>query len=174
MSQIISAGLDELFDYKNRLMQDLLTNEAIVRMLSENLELAADVKSLIYSQVFPYEYLPNTVEHGTTFLCCEVDIDDVVNKTFLVPSLHIWAYTHISLLRLPNGEGVRTDKMASEIDKILNGNRFYGLGELNLRRARRFSPIEHYQGRMLTYRARDYNRLSPTGQPVPSSRKEAK
>lgn len=164
------VGLDELFDYKNQLMDDMLTNEQIIRLLSDDGKTLTSPETLMYSQVFPYEYVPDVVEHGQTFICCEVDIKDVVNKTFLVPVLYIWVFTHKSKVRLPGG-GVRTDKLSSEITKIINGSRMYGLGELNLQSAKRFSPIGGYQGRILTFYTKDFNRLSPSDKKVPANRK---
>lgn len=164
------VGLDELFDYKNQLMDDMLTNEQIIRMLSDDGKTLTAPEKLVYTQVHPYEYVPDVVEHGKTFICCEVDIKDVIDKTFLVPVLYIWVFTHKSKVRLPGG-GVRTDKLSSEITKIINGSRMYGLGELNLQSAKRFSPISDYQGRILTFYAKDFNRLSPSNKKAPANRK---
>ena len=162
--------LDEFFDYKNRLMEDLLTNEKIVKLLDDDCKLIANPGSLVYKQVFPFEYIPDTVEHGQTFICCDVDIQKAINKTFYNPVLYVWEFTHKSKLRLPEG-GVRTDKLASEIAKAVNGSRYYGLGELDLYSVKRFAPINDYQGKVLTFNAEDFNRKSPTGKPVPSNRK---
>lgn len=164
------VGLDELFDYKNQLMDDLLTNTDVVKLLSDDGKTKARPETLIYSQVFPYEFVPDVTEHGQTFICCEVDIKEVLNKTFLVPALYIWVFTHKSKVRLPGG-GVRTDKLSSVIANIINGSRMYGLGELNLQSVRRFSPITNYQGRILTFYAKDFNRLSPSDKKVPVNRK---
>ena len=73
--------LEEFFDYKNQLMNDLLTNEEIVRLLADDCKPVNDVQDLVYKQVFPYEYIPETIEHGQTFICCDVDIQKSVNKT---------------------------------------------------------------------------------------------
>lgn len=162
--------LDDFFDYKNQLMQDLLTNQAIVRLLSDDCKTVDKPEALVYRQVFPYEYIPDTVEHGQTFICCDVDVQKSLNKTFLLPVLYIWIFTHKSKLRLPEG-GVRTDKLASEIAKAINGSRNYGLGELDLYSAKRFAPITDYQGKVLTFQATEFNRFSPSGRPVPTNRK---
>ena len=164
------VGLDELFDYKNQLMDDMLSNEQIIQLLSDDGKTLTAPEKLVYTQIYPYEYVPDVVEHGQTFICCEVDIKDVIDKTFLVPVLYIWVFTHKSKVRLPGG-GVRTDKLSSEITKIINGSRMYGLGELNLQSAKRFSPIGDYQGRILTFYAKDFNRLSPSNKKVPANRK---
>lgn len=162
--------LDEFFNYKNQLMEDLLTNQTIVRLLNDDYEVADMTEALMYQQVFPYEYIPETVEHGQTFICCDVDIQRSVNKTFLLPVLYIWAFTHRSKLRLPEG-GVRIDRLTSEIAKAINGSRYYGLGELDLYSVKRFAPITDYQGKVMTFQATDFNRFTPSGKPVPSNRK---
>lgn len=162
--------LEEFFDYKNQLVQDLLTNDAIVRLLSDDCTNIQNPERLVYEQVFPYEYVPDTVEHGQTFICCDVDVQKSMNKTFLMPVLYVWVFTHKSKLRLPEG-GVRTDKLASEISKTINGSRYYGLGELDLYSAKRFAPITDYQGKVLTFQATEFNRFTPSGKPVPSNRK---
>lgn len=161
--------LDEFFDYKNQFMEDILTEESIVKLLNEDVSME-DAGSLVYTQVFPYEYVPETVEHGLTFVCTDVDISSAQNKTYYNPTLYVWVFTHKSLLRLPEG-GVRTDKLAHEIAKKLNGSRFYGLGELDLRSVKRFAPMMDYQGKVLIFDAQDFNRLSPTGKTIPANRK---
>jgi hypothetical protein len=162
--------LEEFFDYKNKLVEDLLTNPSIVRLLIDDETETQTPESLVYTQVFPYEYVPDTVEHGQTFICCDVDIQRSINKTFLLPVLYVWVFSHKSKLRLPEG-GVRVDKLVSEIAKTINGSRYYGLGELDLYSSKRFAPIVDYQGKVLTFQATDFNRQSPTGKPVPSNRK---
>lgn len=162
--------LEEFFRYKNQLMEDLLTSEEIVRLLSDDYSVIEVPESLMYKQVFPYEYIPETVEHGQTFICCDVDIQKSINKTFLQPALFIWVFSHKSKLRLPHG-GIRIDKLCSEISKRLNGSREYGLGELDLYSVKRFAPISDYQGKIMTFYATEFNRLSPTGKPIPSNRR---
>ena len=162
--------LDEFFDYNNRLMDDLLTSKRIITLLSDDCKTIRSPESLVYSQVFPYEYIPETVTHGHTFICCEVEIQRVSSKTYLTPALYVWVFTHKSKIRLPEG-GVRTDKLCSEIAKAINGSRFYGLGELDLYSVKRFAPITDYQGKVMMFQATDFNRFSPSGKPIPSNRK---
>lgn len=162
--------LDELFDYKNQLMEDLLTHKDIVALIDDTVELK-NAKKLVYKQVFPYEYVPDTVEEGKTFICCDVDIQKTVNQTFLLPTLYVWVFTHKSKLRLPEG-GVRTDKLCSKIAVAINGSREYGLGELDLYSVKRFAPMTDFQGKIMTFTAKDFNRLHNPNKPIPSNRKK--
>jgi len=164
--------LSEFFDYKNKLMEDLLTNEEIVKLVDDTVKLG-DAKTLAYTSVFPHEYIPDTVEEAKTFICFDVDIQESVNKTFLLPTLYIWVFSHKSKLRLPEG-GVQTDKLVSEIAKAINGSRFYGLGELDLYSVKRFAPVTGYQGKVMTFHAKEFNRPASNTRPVPSNRKLGK
>lgn len=162
--------LQDFFDYKNRLMQDLLTDETVVKLINEEVSLE-NAGGLVYSQVFPYEFAPETVEVGKVYLFCDVDVlAQSVNKTYLSPTIYIWVIAHSSLLRLPEG-GVRTDKLCNEICKKINGSRYYGLGELNLYSCKRFSPMSDYQGKLLTFHAREWNRQYDPHKPTPINRK---
>lgn len=162
--------LSEFFDYKNKLMEDLLANPEVVKLLDDSVEMR-NASSLAYTHVFPYEYIPDTVEHAKTFICFDVDVQESINKTFLLPTLYIWVFSHKSKLRLREG-GVQTDKLVSEIAKSINGSHFYGLGELDLYSVKRFAPVTDYQGKVMTFHAKEFNRLSPNTKPIPSNRKK--
>lgn len=161
--------LDEFYDYKNKLMEDLLTSPVLVPLINEDMTVE-NARDLAYTQVFPFEFIPETAQEGKTYICFDVDIQSVDGKTFLNPVLYIWVFSHKSRLRLPEG-GVRTDKICSEIDGIINGSRRYGLGELNLFAVRRFAPMTDYQGKCMTFHAKDFNRVHDPKRPIPSNRK---
>ena len=161
--------LQDLYDYKNQMMRDLLENEAIVKLVDENATLET-APALAYKQVFPCEYLPDTVEEGKTYICFDVDVQESLNETFLVATLLVWVFTHRSKLRLPEG-GVRTDKLCSEICKVINGSRQYCLGELNLYAVKRFAPMTDYQGKVMTFKGVEINRFNNPMKYTPANRK---
>lgn len=161
--------LNDFFDYKNKLMEDLITNKSIVSLIKDGTDVD-NAASLIYTQVFPYEYVPETVQTGGTYICFDVDIQNVSNKTFLTPVLYVWVFAHRSNLRLPEG-GVRTDKLCSEICEAINGSRYYGLGELSLYSVKRFAPMTDYQGKLMTFYAKEFNRQFNGAKSTPTNRK---
>lgn len=163
--------LEEFFNYKNELMKTLCSNSEIVRLVTDSSRAPVPNYDLAYTQLFPFEFVPETVTDSRTFICFDIDIAEETTKTLYTPVLYIWIFTHKSKLRLPEG-GVRTDQLASEIDKELNGSRMFGLGELNLYSVTRFEPITDFQGRALIYRAKDFNRGGKT-KPVPPNRRNA-
>ena len=166
---MVFEQLDEFFDYKNQLMEDLLTNKDIVALINEDISFKK-AASLRYTQVFPYEYVPETVETGKTFVCFDVDIQKSIDKTYLLPTIYVWVFTHKSKLRLPEG-GVRTDKLCSKIAGVINGSRNYGLGELDLYSVKRFAPMTDFQGKVMTLYAKDFNRLHNPNKYTPGNRK---
>ena len=161
--------LKEFYDYKNQLMKDILTDEITVHLIEESIDME-DVNALAYTRVFPYEYLPDTVEDGKTFVCIDVDIQSVQDKTFLYPIIHVWVFTHKSSMRLHAG-GVRVDELCSRICSLINGSRLYGLGELNIYSVKRFAPMTDFQGKVMSFVAKDFNKTHPTGKIVPANRK---
>lgn len=161
--------LEELYDYKNKLMEDLLTNEEIVKLIDPTISLE-DAPSLAYSKVFPCEYVPETVEHGDTYICFDVDVVSSPNKTFLFSAMYIWVFTHRSNLRLPEG-GVRTDKIVSEICKAINGSYEYGLGQLNLASVKRFAPMTDFQGKVMSFFPKEFSKQHDPHRYIPSNRK---
>lgn len=161
--------LEEFYDYKNRFIEDILTSETIVNLIDDEGEFKDNVKDLVYTHVFPYEYVPDTVQNGWTFICCDVDIWKS-GKTTYNPVLYVWVFSHRSRLRLDEG-GVRPDKICSEICKKLVGSRFYGLGELEISYVKRFAPMTDYQGKVMRFDARDFNNLFDGKRPIPSNRK---
>ena len=161
--------LQDFYDYKNQLMHDLLTNEKIVQLLDENVQLA-NADTLAYKQVFPFEYVPETVQEADTFICFDVDVLESYNKTYLLPVLYVWVFSHKSKLRLPEG-GVRPDALCSEICKAINGSKEYCLGELNLFSAKRFAPMTDYQGKCLSFRGKEVSKFYDPSRTIPENRK---
>lgn len=161
--------LEDLYDYKNQLMKDIVTTQSIVSLLHDNTEVV-EPESLVYTQVFPYEYVPETIQEGKTYICFDVDVQKATSKQFLLPTIYVWIFSHKSRLRLPEG-GIRVDKICCEISKKINGSRFYGRGELELYSVKRFAPMTDYQGKCMTFYATEVNRVYDPNKPTPANRK---
>ncbi len=162
-------NLEEFYDYKNLLMKKLCCDEAVVKMVTGNEEATVPNHELPYTQLFPYQFVPETEDRGRTFICFDVDIIQVPNKTFYVPVLYIWVFTHKSNLRTDDGT-LLLDQMTVEINRLLNGSRYFGLGRLNLSSVERFKPNTDYLGRVMTFYAKDFN-SAPAGGSLPGNRK---
>lgn len=161
--------LEELFDYKNLLMKELCSNEAIVRLLSQQDDPQVPNYDLPYTQIYPFEYVPETEDKGRSFICFEVDIHKVENKTFYIPVIYVWVIVHKGSLRTKD-KRLRLDELTVEVNKILNGSRYFGLGAVELDSTEGFHPTVDYLGRVLVYYAADFNQ--PSGRrKMPANRK---
>ena len=168
-------NLQDFFDYKNQFMNDILTNENIVRLLDDTIPVER-AQELVYKQVFPFEYIPDTIEHGHTFICIDVDVQapsfrSTASKSlFYDPVIYIWVMSHKSKLALPKG-GVRTDRICAEIAKKINGSMYYGIGKLSLYSVKRFAPVVDFPGKVMTFTAQEWNLQYDPNKDVPSRRK---
>ena len=161
--------LRELFDYKNLIMKSLCSNADIVKLLTGKNDIVVPAHDLPYTQLYPFEFIPDTADDSRTYICFDVDIAKVPSKTFYDPVLYIWIVVHKSQMRLPEG-GVRMDELASAIDEEFNRSRYFGLGELQLSAVKRFTPLVDFLGRTLVYKAKDFNNPGPPRR-IPSNRK---
>lgn len=152
------ANLKELSAYKSRMMQAFCTSKELSPLLCVEGEDELTGKALMYSRVFPYAHVPNTVENAKSFVCFKVDAVSVKSAVIKVMQITIYCISHQSLLRLPDGKGLRTDEMASQVDKLMNGNTEFGLGTVELISSKEFNPITNYCGRESVYRVTDFNR----------------
>jgi hypothetical protein len=148
---------EELYDYKDKLMEIICSNEEIVKLITDNENAPVPNYALPYTQVFPFQYVPETVDKCKTFICFDVDLAAIESDQIYTNILYIWIFTHKSKMRLPDGGGVRVDKISSAIAEELTGNRRFGLGELKVAHNTRFTPITDFQGRELAYSALDKN-----------------
>lgn len=161
--------LEEFFEYKNRLIKDLLTDKEIVKLIDPN-NMYDNPLDMVYDTVNPYEFYPETIEKGKVYVCCDVDIFDVGKKPIYSLALYVWVFAHKSVLKLPEG-GVRTDALCNKIDEKINGSTYYGLGQLELHQVRRFAPMLDYTGKVLTYHTTDFNRVHDPNLKWPTNRK---
>lgn len=72
---------------------------------------------------------------------------------------------------LPDGGGVRMDRICHLIAETINGSFDYGLGRLQLYSVRRFAPETDYNGKVMSFITTDFNVTRPTGKSVPANRK---
>ena len=148
--------LEELSKYKIEIMKRLCLSEKIQSLIllskSQN-----SGREMMYKNIFPYAFVPDTVTNAGTFICFDLEVQRAKNRTFKDINILFWIFTHQSLIRTENG--IRTDILADEIDKILNGNKDLGLGSAELRKVLRINPAKDYHGRTLVYKTVDFNRV---------------
>lgn len=152
------AHLEEFTTYKQTLMQAICTNDAIVELMKlEGDPDGITGRDMRYKRIFPYNYVPLTTEKATTFICFSVVAPNVKSGVISTLKLIVWVFTHQNLMKTKNG--MRTDLLVSEIDKMLNGSIEYGLGRVELQSCNLMQvPSEGYTGLCSVYTVDEYNR----------------
>lgn len=167
---MVIMKLNEFFDYKNQVAEDILSSPEIVSLINHEVD-PDNSEVLMYDQVFPFEYLPETIEQAKTYICVDVDVNESQDtRTYYYPVIHIWVFTHKSLLRLNEGK-LRVDELCSKICSKLHGSRFYGLGEARLYKVTRFAPLTDFQGKHMVFYTKDFISQYDPRKTMPSNRK---
>ena len=72
--------LEELSKYKIEIMKSLCLDEKIQRLIL--LTPPNNGKEMMYKNIFPYSFVPDTVTKAGTFICFDLEIKRVQNRTF--------------------------------------------------------------------------------------------
>jgi len=151
------AHLEEFTTYKNTLMEAICTSDVITDLLKLDTD-KDDItgKEMRYSRIFPYNYVPLTTEHATTYVCFTVTAPYPKDGAITELRLTVYVFTHQDIMRTKNG--MRTDLLVSEIDKLLNGSTKYGLGKVTLKMCDVLQvPCRGYSGLYSVYAVKDFN-----------------
>ena len=151
------ANLEEFTEYKQTIMKAICTSPKIVELLkldSDKDEITG--KDMRYKRIFPYNYVPLTIENAQTFICFTVTAPNVRDNLIAELRLTVYVFTHQDLMR--TDEGMRTDLLVSEIDKLLNGSTKYGLGKVTLKACDVMQvPSRGYSGLYSVYAVKDFS-----------------
>ena len=120
----------EIAKYKNDVILELINNEQIVNAIN-----APEEDNLIYTHIFPYQYVPDTQTVATTYITMTVDIPRVSpNNTWVYPRLTLYIICHQEAmeLHLAGINSTRIDYLSSLIDTLFNNSFILGYGQLQL------------------------------------------
>lgn len=124
---------DEIIDYKNRILRDLLHNDN--ELLSADLVNAIDSDyigaedDLVYERIFPYLHIPETQTEALSYITFKVEMPRVSTKNYFFKDMVITinVIVHEGVMKMPaRYSATRADYIASIINKMFNGNKNYG------------------------------------------------
>jgi hypothetical protein len=156
------AKLKEISEYKNTVIEKLLETDEIVKALyyeNENyLEQPTldDPSILVYENIFPYRFIPDTNTERKTFLTVSCRKIKKVNNAFKAGFLTLAVFTHKELFKTNYGE-TRVDKVMSLIDEIFNSSRGIGIGKLEFVEMDELIVNDKYMGAYISYKPIDFN-----------------
>lgn len=155
----------ELGTNKTVILTKLIEDENIVKCLINNqsdfltpsIPVDFDVTSLIYSQIYPYRFVPPTQTEAKTFITMAFSYKPDRNNELLFKngSIYFYIITHNSLLTTDYGI-LRYDYLINQIDEIFNSSRDIGIGKLPFYDMGDITVNENYSGVYLAYRTTEF------------------
>lgn len=162
------ANLKEVDLYKQKIIEVLLSDDVVVQLLTNEQNHPLPAKDLVYTQVYPYDWMDSTSLTAQAYICVDIDIPSISpNYAVKDCTMTIWVMCHQRAMSLRGTEnynlsysgGTLRDKIADRVDYLINGSYKFGFGKVNLIKAQRFDPGGQYYGRELSYYVQDFNRI---------------
>lgn len=155
------ALLKEITEYRKMIMKTLCSDEEVVRLITDKSDLSVPNRELMYSQIYPYAYTPDTTKEVSTYICFRITVPEVMNKTYKKMNVTFYIFTHQSLMRTQ--DGLRPDLIGEALERLFNGSLDLGLGRVQLEGMDDISPTTGYHGIAVEYAVMEYNRPSIHG-----------
>lgn len=119
---------------KDKVIEKILTSQEVVELISDDKFKTAPAPNLLYKKVYPYAYVPDTIDDASAIVCVEANIADVFSDSICNIEITILVMCHVNIMR--TDYGTRVDVLADAIDDVINHSRDFGIGKL--------TPIQHY------------------------------
>lgn len=160
----MNAFLNDLNHYEQTLMKKICSDKDIVSLLTDNENPIVPDKNLMYTKVFPFAYIPDTVQEASSFITFTITVPRVYNSLVKEVIITIDIITHESLMRTKQGK--RTTLIATAMDKLFNGSKDLGICKMDLVSVGIDIPNREYHTRRLIYSIDDWNRVNKYYEPV--------
>lgn len=80
----------------------------------------------IYTYIFPYFHIPDTIEAAHSYICFKVNMTDRsnINDWYENFTLTVWVIVNQALMKMPSGYGgaTRVDYLSDIVEKQLHGS----------------------------------------------------
>lgn len=159
------ANLEEITDFKEEAMRLIVTSPRIMKLVANNevecfIPPVENPGSYLYENIFPYKHtLLETEDEKKTYITMDFADFGLVNSNFKDFVMAIYIFTHRDLMRIKEGNNnkLRIDTLASEIDKIFNRSRDFGIGRLVFNGMQSLTVNRMFQGVTLLYKTVDFD-----------------
>lgn len=144
--------------WKNKIISDLHNDEYFLDVLGTTEEERED---LVYTRIFPYYYIPDTITKVSTYILIEIDIRSTSRyNVYSYPMITFTVLCHQDdmTLRMTGVSATRADYLAELIDNKYNGAQGFGIGQLELKSNIAGSLNEKFRYRQLIFQGVDMNK----------------
>ncbi|OMD71212.1 hypothetical protein [Paenibacillus odorifer] len=153
--------LKEITDYKNTVINRLLSNQDLCKAIFYKDEDFLEKESieytdkLIYKNIYPHRFIPETAADAETYITISCTDYRPTGRSFKNGQLGIYMFTHRDLFKTDYGY-TRMDYIMTKVEELMDGIRGIGLGELVFAGLNEYVVNEKFQGYVLTYRPVDF------------------
>lgn len=122
--------------YKRKLISSIVNSPELISLIDDKFVIdgeCVDVDDgLVYKQIFPFYYVPETQTEQLAYIMLKVNGLGVRNKIYTKADVYVCVAAHQGIMRVPGGDGPRIDMMSEIIEELFNGRDDFGFGEMEL------------------------------------------
>ncbi|MGF6375113.1 hypothetical protein M2140_000147 [Clostridiales Family XIII bacterium PM5-7] len=138
----------DIIQYKRSVMNSIINEDIIVKAINgkDSNGVPYEPGDLYYTHIFPYAYIPGTIDVAGCYITLEMNIPQVstANHFFKDLLISVTVICHQDIMQMCEGEplgatgATRADFVAAEVDKLLNNS----VGIVGTKELERVSNIE--------------------------------
>lgn len=148
-------------DYRSVITNTILSNETIVKVLSNDTLDLESADELLWKHLVPQQYIPDTITETGSYILYDMDENVLysrgsTNSTYTELTLYFWILTHKDM---PSYKGrLRNDILSRELKKMFNETDGLGIAKNHLIHNSIYNtPNYKYMGRLLTFKITDWS-----------------
>ena len=148
-------------DYRSVITNTILSNETIVKVLSNDTLDLESADELLWEHLVPQQYIPDTITETGSYILYDMDENVLYSKgstkgTYTELTLYFWVLTHKDM---PKYKGrLRNDILSRELKKMFNETDGLGVAKNHLIHNSIYNtPIYKYMGRLLAFKITDWS-----------------
>lgn len=145
--------------YKRKLITSIVNSPDLIALVNDNYiedGECIDSDELIYKQIFPFYYIPDTQTKAQSYVIMKVNGLGVKNKIYSKAEVYICVVSHQDIMQTKGG-GTRIDLMGEIIEDLFNGRDDFGFGEMELKFNTEDEINTNHRCRIIKFVVEDFN-----------------
>lgn len=146
--------------YKRKLVSAIVNSPDLISLIDDKYIIdgeCIDADDLIYKQIFPHYYIPETQDEQLAYILMKVNGLGIRKKIYNRVEVYIYVVAHQGIMQVKNGDGTRIDMMGEIVEDLFNGNDDFGFGEMELVGNYEDSINNLHRCRVLRFTVEDFN-----------------
>ncbi len=150
-----------LEDYRNVITNEILSNETIIKILSNDELDINSADELLWKHLIPQQYIPDTITETGSYILYDIDENILYSKnsnhtTYTELTLYFWIFTHKDMPKYK--EKLRNDILVRELKKLFSEIDNMGISKNHLIYNRIYNSVnDKYIGRLMAFKITDWS-----------------